>query len=132
VTDDASPCWACSQCGNLQASGTACARCRYDVLLDVRRESVRELLHENDQRMQDKYRDRFRMVGVAGGMIIVVAIWFIPHFWEVRRHAFALPFLADQILLMVAIALGLLKLLETRIPRTKYPWLDGLPPATAR
>lgn len=129
----ASPGWACSQCANLQPASDRCARCGYDVLLDTAREGVRELLRENDERMKDKYRDRNRWIAVTGGVGLVIAAMFLPGYWKARGTVYpGLPFLADQILFMVLIALGLLKLLDARIPRTRYPWLDGLPPPTAR
>ena len=121
--------WACSQCGTLQDEAPACRRCRFDQLIDVRRSSVRDLLDEIDQRRLDRASGRNRMIGVVTGMAAVIACWFIPGFWTLRSHLFAVPFLADQWILMAAIGLLVLNLLDRREPRTRYPWLASLPPA---
>ncbi len=121
--------FACSRCGLLQVEAAACARCRFDQLIDVRRSSVRDLLVETDQRRLDRASGRNRMIGVVTGMVTIGACWFIPGFWKLRAHTIALPFLADQILLMAVVGLGVLTVLDRREPRTRFPWLEMLPPA---
>lgn len=121
--------FACSQCGLLQVEAPACARCRFDPLIDVRRSSVRDLLVETDQRRLDRASARNRMIGVVLGMLTIGACWFIPGFWKVRAHTIALPFLADQLLLMAVVGLGVLTVLDRRVPKTRFPWLETLPPA---
>ena len=122
--------WVCSQCGQRGPEQGRCLGCGFDPLMDLDRSSVRDLLREHDDRRLDRARDRHRFIGVAVGMAIVIATWFIPHFWTVRRQLFALPFLADQILLMAVIGWGVLTVLDRRTPSTRFPWLDRLPPAS--
>lgn len=121
---------ACSQCGHLQPGAERCERCGYDVMLDVARASVRDLLRENEARARERFDDRLRLVAVAGGIGLVVLCWFIPGWWRVRRLGYAMPFLLDQILLMVGAAFLADKLLGRLRPRSRYPWLDHLPPPT--
>ena len=121
--------FACSQCGRLQVEAPGCAGCRFEPLIDVRRSSVRDLLVETDQRRLDRASGRNRMIGVVLGMLTIGACWFIPGSWRIRAHTIALPFLADQILLMAAVGLGVLTVLDRREPKTRFPWLATLPPA---
>jgi len=64
------------------------------------------------------------MASVAFAMILVFALWLVPGFWSARRQYFALPLLADQFILMIAIAIGLSKLLARTAPPSKFPYLD--------
>ena len=122
-------CWACSECGMLQAESPKCRRCGTEDLVDVRSASAREFLRDADLRRRDRASARHRMIGVVVGMATVFACWLIPGFWTVRRQFFALPVFADQIGAMVLVGLGVLKLLDARVARTRFPWLEQLPPA---
>lgn len=115
---------ACPECGHRQDTGTACAQCGYDGLLDLGNMRHRELLRDIDRRKLDKHGERSLKLAVALAMAIVVAMWFIPGYWSFRRQAIALPLLIDQWAIMTVIALGLSKLIERAAPKKKYPWID--------
>ena len=115
---------ACPECAHRQDAGDRCARCNYDGILDLDNERHVELLRDIDHRRRDKREARVRMASVAFAMIFVFALWLVPGFWSARKQYFALPILADQFILMIAIALGLSKLLARTAPPSKFPYLD--------
>ena len=71
---------------------------------------------------------RIRAAAVVVGMAVVITLWFVPGWWAFRRKAYALPFLADQIGLMVVVAIGATKLLELKFRGKRFPYLESLPP----
>jgi hypothetical protein len=115
---------ACPECAHRQETGTACASCGYDGLLDLGDMRHRELLRDIDRRKLDRHTDRSRKIAVALAMAIVMGAWFIPGYWAARRAAIALPFLADQWAIMIVIALGISRLVERMAPKPKFPWID--------
>jgi hypothetical protein len=121
--------FACSQCGNRQASEIDCTRCGSDTVHDLHSRRARELFEEIDSRLADRAEGRARFLGVIGGMAIVIAAWFIPGYWEARNMMLALPLFADQWLLMAVIAYGLLKVFERALTRPRFPYLSTLSPA---
>jgi hypothetical protein len=126
------PVFVCSQCGHRQDAEGDCARCGKDTVHDLRRSTTRDLLGDIDLRRRDKIEGQSRAIAVIGAMIIVISPWFIvPNWSEIRRNAFAIPLMADQIILMVLVAFGLMKLLEAKLQKPRFPYLDSLPPPTA-
>jgi hypothetical protein len=50
----------------------------------------------------------------------------VPGYWSLRGVYYpGLPFIADQFIFMILIALGLSKLLAKTAPPSKFPYLDG-------
>src|SRR4051794_20587872 len=94
-------------CGARQAAAGKCAVCGKDDTLDSREERVRELMHDVDLRLAMARETRFRFIGVGIGMAIVFTLWVVPGYWAFER-VIALPFLADQWLMMAAIGLGVM------------------------
>lgn len=122
--------YACSQCGNRQERDGSCARCRSDHLHDLRSRRSRELLEDIEIRLRDTREGQLRGIAVVGSMVAVFALWMIPGYSTARAVSFALPFFLDQIAFMVVIAFGILKVLEPKLMRKRFPYLDQLPPPT--
>lgn len=110
----------CPECATRQPQAPLCTFCGYDGLLDLDNERHVELLRDIDMRQRDRYESRMRMVAVAIAMISVVALWCVPGFWSARSRAFAMPFLADQWLLMAVIGFGITKIADRFAPRGRF------------
>ncbi|MCA9674380.1 MAG: hypothetical protein H6708_14100 [Kofleriaceae bacterium] len=121
--------FACSQCGHRQpAMAATCAACGSDTVHDLRLARTRELFDDIELRLRDRREGRIRAAAVVVGMAVVITLWFVPGWWAFRRKAYALPFLADQIGLMVVVAIGATKLLELKFRGKRFPYLETLPP----
>jgi hypothetical protein len=118
--------WICTVCDKRQEYSSKCSGCGDDGLLDLRKQDTRLFLVDVDQRRRVARESQLRMISVVIGMVVVIAMWFIPGFWAARARYFALPLLFDQIALMTAIAFGMLKLLPLRFGvRPRFPFVDG-------
>jgi hypothetical protein len=116
--------WVCIDCGARHDDKGTCATCSTD-LLDAREEKVRELMYDVDLRIADKREARLRYLGVGIGMAIVIGLWLVPGYWDVRSTTFALPFLADQWLLMAAIGIGVIKGGQKLFSKRRFPYLNS-------
>jgi hypothetical protein len=119
---------ACPECGHRQDGGDRCGACNYDGLLDLDNAQHVELLRDIDMRRRDKHETRVRLASVAFAVTLIFALWLVPGYWTARgRYYPGLPFLVDQWILMILIALGLSKLLERTAPPSKFPYVDSEP-----
>ena len=114
--------WVCIDCGHRQASGGACMACGREPTLDARVEKTRELMFDVDLRLAQRREGRFRLIGVVVGLSVIFGLWLVPGWWTWRNY-YALPFFADQWLMMALIGLGLSKLLEKRFSHKRFPYL---------
>jgi hypothetical protein len=114
--------WVCIDCGARQPERGRCKGCGHDDTLDTRDERVRELMRDVDLRRAMRLEGRCRFVGVIVGMVVVFGLWLVPHYWDYEQ-LIALPFLADQWILMAAIGFGVMKLLESMLDKKRFPYL---------
>jgi hypothetical protein len=115
----------CTRCGRRQPAAPRCAGCGDDNLLDLAKDQTRELLHDMNQRRRDRREVQLRVLAVAIGIGVVVALWLVPGYWRARSQYFALPMLFDQWGFMILIAFGSLKLLSTSLAaRPLFPFID--------
>ena len=118
---DAAP-WVCATCASRAAApGTCCS----DARLDLREERVRDLLRDIDLRVEQKRETRVRFFSVGIGLCAVFGAWLVPGWWTLRQ-AYALPFFADQWILMIGIAFGVIKLFGTG--QRRFPFVDDTVP----
>jgi hypothetical protein len=102
-----------------------CAACQHDDTLDARKEDVRVLMRDVDQRLADRRDGRMRFVGVIVGMAIVFGLWLIPGYWSMRGTVYpGLPMLFDQWILMAVIGLGIVKL-GGKLGKPRFPYLTS-------
>jgi len=117
--------WVCLECGARQPQAGACAVCREPVTHDMSTEQVRELMRDIDLRSRDRGETLARWIGVVTGLAIVFGAWLIPGYWSLRGSVYpGLPFLFDQWLVMALIGLVVMKLLQRRLVRRRFPYLE--------
>jgi hypothetical protein len=115
----------CVPCALPADAAGNCARCG-DVLLDARRDDVRELLDDIDSRRKRAREQRMLWLSIVLAFVIAAALWSIPGFWEARRYYFALPLLLDQLILIGLLSFGLLKLNARLFPaRPRFARVTG-------
>ena len=117
--------WVCLECGARQPRAGACVSCHEPVTHDMSTEQVRELMRDIDQRSRDRGETLARWIGVVTGLAIVFGAWLIPGYWSLRGSVYpGLPFLFDQWLVMALIGLVVMKLLQRKLARRRFPYLE--------
>lgn len=97
--------------------------------MDLRSRRTRDFLDEVESRLRDQREGRIRTISVVSAMAIVVALWLVPGYWSLRGRVYpGLPFLADQVILMIGVALGVMKVLEQKLDRPRFGFVKDLPP----
>lgn len=95
------------------------------MTLDTRDEKVRDLMSDVDLRLSQKREGRARMVGVAVGMAVIFGLWLVPGYWHFRGRLYpGLPVFMDQWIFMAVIGFGVAKLLEKKLGKKRFPYLD--------
>lgn len=118
--------WVCIDCGARQAERGPCARCSKGDTLDARDERTRELMYDVDLRLAQKVEGRARFAGVVVGCGLIFALWLVPGYWSVRGSYYpGLPFFADQWLFMAVIGYVVSRVLEKKLTKKRFPYLDG-------
>ena len=117
---------ACPDCGHRQVEGRErCTSCGYaDGLLSLDNPEHVDLLRDIDQRRVDKHEARSRIIAVVIGLAVVFALWFVPGYWRARAQTLALPFYADQWILMILIGFGMTLLLKRTRPKPLFPYIS--------
>jgi hypothetical protein len=119
--------WVCIDCGARQPAEGTCAACQHEMTLDTRDEQVRELMRDVDDRLTRQRESRFRFLGVLVGMTVIFCLWMVPAYWDARGRIYpGLPFLSDQWIFMVLIGLGIAKLLQNKVGKRRFPYLDTI------
>lgn len=119
--------WVCIDCGARQAEAGVCRACGKGETLDARDERTRELMYDVDLRIAQKAETRARLIGVAIGVGTIVGLWLVPGYWKLRGTVYpGIPFLVDQWLFMSIIGVVVSKLLEKRLARKRFPYMDDL------
>lgn len=119
--------WVCIDCGARQTEAGSCRTCSKADTLDARDERTRELMYDVDLRIRQRAETRARMIGVFVGCGLIFGLWLVPGYWSLRGTAYpGLPFFADQWAFMAIIGFGLSKLLEKRLAKKRFPYLDDL------
>lgn len=117
--------WVCIDCGSRQAESGTCRACNTNDTLDARLEQTRELMYDVDLRILQKAEGRARVVGVAVGCGLIFALWLVPGYWSLRGSVYpGIPFFIDQWAFMAIIGFGVSKLLEKRLAKKRFPYLD--------
>ncbi len=118
--------WVCIDCGSRQADAGTCRTCSKGETLDARKEQTRELMYDVDLRIMQKAETRARMIGVFIGCGVIFARWLVPGYWGLRGTVYpGLPFFADQWAAMAVIGFGVMKVLEKRLAKKRFPYLDS-------
>jgi len=117
--------WVCIDCGARQAEQGACRACGHEATLDLGDPKVRELMRAVERRLAERDERRCRAVGFLCGIALVVALWFVPGYWEARSQALALPVLLDQWLFMALIGFAVSKLLARLFSKPRFPYLQA-------
>jgi hypothetical protein len=119
----------CTQCGNRQSAEDRCGRCGSDTIHDLRSRRTRDFLEEIEMRLRDQREGRIRAASVIGGMGLVIFLWFIPGYSDLRGSAYpGLPLFADQVAFMIVAALGIHFGLDRVFTRKRFPYVESLPP----
>lgn len=119
--------YVCTLCAHRQQGPDPCANCGDDSPLDLRKTDTQAFLHDIDSRRRDQWDTRTRTIGVAVGMLVVLALWTQSWWWSFRRHTIGLPLLIDQIAYMVLVALGAMKLMGKLWPfKPRFPFAEDL------
>lgn len=117
--------WVCIDCGARQAEAGTCHACAKADTLDARLEQTRELMYDVDLRIVQKAETRARMIGVAIGCGLIFGLWLVPGYWSLRGNVYpGLPFAADQWGMMAVIGFIVSKVLEKRLAKKRFPYLD--------
>jgi hypothetical protein len=117
--------WVCIDCGARQADSGQCRACSRGDTLDARDERTRELMYDVDLRIMQKSETRARLIGVAIGIGTIVGLWLVPGYWSMRGSLYpGIPFLLDQWFFMAVIGVVVSKLLEKRLAKKRFPYLD--------
>lgn len=121
---DGGPALACPECGHRQETGERCAACGYaDGMMSLDNDQHVDLLRDIDQRRHDKHEKRSRFLAVGIALAIVFALWLVPGYWKYEQRV-AMPFLADQWALMIAIGFGLTLLFKLNRPKKLFPYIS--------
>ena len=113
--------------GQRLAARESCGQCGCESVYDLRNPETLTFLQDMRTRGLDRREAKVRWAGVAIGIVLVLGMWAIPGFWEVRRRFFAIPFLFDQWALMGATAYGIGLLLDKLLPgKAPYAFVDEL------
>ena len=116
----------CTECGHRQPAGDRCASCGYDPLLSLGKSDTLDLMLDIEQRLTDRRAARIRIGSVVVALAVVFGLWMVPGYWGLRGRVYpGLPFFADQWFFMILIGLGLSKLLEHKLARRRFPYLDN-------
>jgi hypothetical protein len=119
----------CTQCGNRQTGEATCGRCGSDTMHDLRSRRTRDFMDEIEGRLRDQREGRIRAVSVAGGMGLVIFLWFIPGYGDLRGSAYpGLPLFADQVIFMIVASLGIHTALDRLFTKKRFPFAESLPP----
>ncbi len=105
----------CVHCATTSDAAGACARCG-DVLLDTRRDDVRELLADIDARRRRSHDQRMLWLSIVLAFVLAIGLWSIPGYWSARMRYFALPMLLDQLVLIGLLSAGLAALSKRVLP----------------
>jgi hypothetical protein len=117
--------WVCIDCGARQAADGTCAACGHEMTLDTRDAKVRDLMYDVDLRLAQRREGRFRMIGVIVGMAVIFGLWMVPGYWPLRGRLYpGLPIFADQWIFMAIIGLLVAKVLEKKLSKKRFPYLD--------
>ena len=117
--------WVCLDCGARQAVTGMCVACRHDDTPDARKEDVRVLMRDVDQRLADQREGRLRFAGVVIGMAMIFGLWLVPGYWSMRGVMYpGLPLLFDQWIFMAIIGLAIVKL-GGRLFTSRFPYLTS-------
>ncbi|MFN0251405.1 MAG: hypothetical protein ACKV2T_31305 [Kofleriaceae bacterium] len=117
--------WVCIDCGSRQPERGTCRTCSKGDTLDARDERTRELMSDVDLRIRQKAESRARMIGVAIGIGTIGALWLVPGYWSLRGTLYpGIPFYFEQWFFMAVIGLVVSKLLEKRLAKKRFPYLD--------
>ncbi len=118
--------WVCIDCGARQAESGPCRACGKGDTLDARLEQTRELMYDVDLRIAQKAEGRARMIGVVVGCGLIFGLWLVPGYWGLRGTIYpGLPFFADQWGAMAVIGFLVSKVLEKRLAKKRFPYLDS-------
>ncbi|MGE0398623.1 MAG: hypothetical protein AB7T06_18090 [Kofleriaceae bacterium] len=118
--------WVCIDCGARQAESGPCRACGKGDTLDARLEQTRELMYDVDLRIAQKAEGRARMIGVVVGCGLIFGLWLVPSYWGLRGTIYpGLPFFADQWGAMAVIGFLVSKVLEKRLAKKRFPYLDS-------
>ena len=102
-----------------------CRACNHDDTLDARKEDVRVLMRDVDQRLADRRDGRMRFAGVVLGMAIIFSLWLVPGYWSLRGTIYpGLPLFFDQWIFMAIIGLAIVKL-GGRLIKPRFPYLTS-------
>jgi hypothetical protein len=117
--------WVCLECGARQADTGACRACSEPTTHDMRKEDVRELMRDIDQRHRDRTEKLSRWTGVVVGVGLVFGAWLVPGYWSARGTVYpGLPFFFDQWLLMAAIGLVVMFVMQRVLAKQRFPYLE--------
>jgi len=110
-------------CGARQAVGGPCRACTADPTLDLRDKHVRDMLLADDDARRSRRSDRIRYVSVPVGIVVVIALAFVPG----MSLVFAMgPFFSGYIGAMVGVALLVMKLIDVTWPfKPRFPYLKS-------
>jgi hypothetical protein len=113
--------YACMDCGARQPAGGPCRVCTSDPTLDLGDRHVRDMLLADDASRKSRRADRIRYVSVPIGIIVVIALAFVPGL----SLLFAMgPFFSGYIASMVGVALLVMKLIDVTWPfKPRFPYL---------
>lgn len=118
--------WVCLECGARQAEAGTCRACSEPTTHDMRKEDVRDLMRDIDQRQRDRVEKLSRWTGVVVGVGLVGVAWIIPGYWSLRGTVYpGLPFLFDQWLLMAVLGLGVMFVMQRALAKQRFPYLDA-------
>jgi hypothetical protein len=113
--------WVCSECGNCQESGGACAACGEDPLVDAREADVRELLREMDQRRKDRFEGRTLWIAIPFGIALpVVILASFPLIFDLVPAPPLLTGVGSMIGVTMVVWIGIRKLFK---PKVRFGWL---------
>jgi hypothetical protein len=91
----------------------------------MRKDDVRELMRDIDQRRRDRRDKVARWTGVVAGVGVVFAAWLVPGYWSLRKAFCPVPFFADQWTLMAVIGFGIMLVVQRTGPRPRFPYLEA-------
>ncbi len=114
--EDGLPPFICGTCGKRYPAAGDCPACSGSALLDLRQETVLEMLEEFDDRAKRSRDQKLLWVGVVIGVALLSFVNGFEFWQTLRRSTIVLPFFSDQILLMALLAWGVQRLLIKLYP----------------